>query len=139
MAQLGRGSHRPLTGINSATVGDRNRSAVFEAIRHYAPISRKVLADQIGLNPATVTHIIDDLLAAGLVEEVDAVVQSRVGTAELPSRRAAGRRPTGLAIKADACYLVGINLTRTRTTVVVTNLAAELLFHEHIAVSLSHS
>jgi predicted NBD/HSP70 family sugar kinase len=139
MAQLGRGSHRPLIGINSATVGERNRSAVFEAIRHYAPISRKALADHSGLNPATVTHIVDDLLAAGLVAEADTRATAEADGAGVPSRRSAGRRPTGLAIRADACYLVGINLTRTRATVVVTNLAAEMLFHEHIAVSLSHS
>jgi glucokinase len=44
-----------------------------------------------------------------------------------------------LSVNADACYLVGIDLTRTRTTVVVTNLAAEVLVHEDFEVSLSHS
>jgi N-acetylglucosamine repressor len=136
MANVGRGSHRPLLGINSATVGERNRSAVFEAIRHYAPISRKALANHSGLNPATVTHIVDDLLAAGLVEETDAAAAERDG---MPAKRAAGRRPTGLTIKADACYLVGINLTRTHAMVVVTNLAAEIVAHANITVSLSHS
>ncbi len=66
MATLGRGSHRSLAGMNSATVRERNRSAVFEAIRHYAPISRKALAIHSGLNPATVTHIVDELLSAGV-------------------------------------------------------------------------
>src|SRR5579859_5265748 len=65
----GRGSHRSLLGMNSATIRASNRSAVFEAIRHYAPISRKALAEHSGLNPATVTHIVDELLAAGLVIE----------------------------------------------------------------------
>jgi len=37
--------------MNSGTIRASNRSAIFEAIRHYAPISRKVLAANSGLNP----------------------------------------------------------------------------------------
>ena len=133
MAQVGRGSHRPLIGMNSATIRQQNRSAVFEAIRHYAPISRKVLARHTGLNPATVTHIVDDLIAANLVEE------SSARDVTVPPRRTGGRREIGLAMNADACYLVGVDLTRTRTTVVVTNLAAEIVVDERFEVSLSHS
>lgn len=138
MAQLGNGSHRSLAGMNGVTVRESNRSAVFEAIRHYAPISRKALAAHSGLNPATVTHIVDDLLGAGLVLEVagDTTVAHSNGAT---LRRAVGRRPTGLSINADACYLVGLDLTHTSATVVITNLAAELLVHKHFTVSLSHS
>jgi N-acetylglucosamine repressor len=136
MSQVGRGSHRPLVGMNSVTVRQQNRSTVFEAIRHYAPISRKVLASHTGLNPATVTHIVDDLLGAELVIES--------GIRDEPAddafhRRSGGRKEIGLAINADAFYLVGVNLTRTRTTVVVTNLAAEILVDERFEVSFSHS
>jgi predicted NBD/HSP70 family sugar kinase len=140
VARPGSGSHRSLIGMNSATIRASNRSAVFEAIRHYAPISRKALAAQSGLNPATVTHIVDDLLAADLV--VEETVTAATGPSNRPrsgSPRPAGRKPTGLVINANARYLIGLDLTRTRTTVVVTNLAAELLFHDHITVSLSHS
>ncbi len=137
MATLGRGSHRSLAGMNSATVRERNRSAVFEAIRHYAPISRKALAIHSGLNPATVTHIVDQLLSAGLVVEAgDTTTEAINHHAEV--RRSVGRKPTGLIINPDACYLVGVNLNRTRTTVVVTNFAAEMLYTEHFEVSLSH-
>lgn len=138
VARPGSGSHRPLLGINSAMMRINNRSAVFEAIRHYAPISRKALAQHSGLNPATVTHIVDDLLDAGLVVEAAAALESTVRPGGV-SPRPAGRRPIDLVINADARYLVGLDLTRTRTTVVVTNLAAEMIFHEHFAVSLSHS
>ncbi len=133
MAQVGRGSHRPLVGMNSATIRQQNRSAVFEAIRHYAPISRKMLAGHTGLNPATVTHIVDELLAADLVQE------SNTRNAVPAPQRTSGRREIGLSINPDACYLVGVNLTRTRTIVVVTNLAAEIVASERFEVSLSHS
>lgn len=128
-----RASHRTLSGMNSATIRASNRSAIFEAIRHYAPISRKALAEQSGLNPATVTHIVDDLLAA------DLVVETRDRTA-VPARTSrAGRKPLYLAINADARFLVGLDLSRTRATVVVTNLAAEVHYQETYQVPLSHS
>jgi len=76
---------------------------------------------------------VDDLLAANLV------VESPVNTDIAVQANRAGRKPLFLSINADARFLVGVDLSRTRATVVVTNLAAALQYHETFEVPLSHS
>lgn len=87
-------------GVNHSGVRQGNRAAIFRAIRALGPIARIDLARQSGLNPGTVTNIVDELIAAGLVSEAG----------QGPSR--VGRRPVYLAVNARARYAIGVDIAR---------------------------
>lgn len=108
------------SGANHQSVRRSNRAAIFRALHTLAPIARVDLARQSGLNPGTVTNIIDELLESGLVRETER-------STEEPSRRKVGRRPVNLEVNPDARFAVGIDLARNTVTGSVVNLAGATL------------
>lgn len=101
----------PYAGANHSSVKRSNRATIFRAIRALGPIARVDLARQTKLNPGTVTNIVDELLAAGLVGE----------TGRGPSR--IGRRPVNLEVNPAARYAIGVDLARAAVTGAVVDLA----------------
>jgi predicted NBD/HSP70 family sugar kinase len=71
-------------------------AVVLDLVRARGSVSRVELAEATGLTQATMTHAVRKLMQLGLVHEVGTV----------PSSRGTPRRLLG--IKADACYMVGI-------------------------------
>lgn len=71
-------------------------AVVLDLIRARGSVSRVELAEATGLTQATMTHAVRRLMRLGLVHEVGTV----------PSNRGTPRRLLG--IKADACFMVGI-------------------------------
>ncbi|MGI8916792.1 MAG: ROK family protein [Chloroflexota bacterium] len=102
-------------GINHRAVKLRNRSTVFRIVRDVGPISRIDLARQTGLNAATVTNIIEELLAAHLVEETGQ------GTSRV------GRRPIFLEVNPSARLTLGIDLARDAITGAIVDLAGRVV------------
>lgn len=90
MARLRRGS--------ATLIRDLNRAAILGAVGRHGPISRADTASRLGLSPATVTAITRDLLADGLLAEVD----------QAPSR--GGRPGILLALVGDAAQVVGLKV-----------------------------
>src|SRR5215213_8842091 len=72
-------------GGNAPLLKRQNRAAVLRAIVGYGPLSRRALRDTTGLTSSTITNIVAELIAAGMVQEVG-VIEPSGG----PSR--AGRR-----------------------------------------------
>ncbi len=70
-----------------------NQSLVLQLIQSHGPISRKDIATVSGLSPASVTGIMGELIAHGLVHEVG---EGRVG-----------RRAVLLRLNPDAGVVVG--------------------------------
>lgn len=56
-------------GKNSSTVLQDNRNLLLQLIREYGAVSRKQLSEKTGLQQATVTIIIQELLEQGLIQE----------------------------------------------------------------------
>src|SRR6185312_1466025 len=75
---------------------DLNRSIVFNLIMEQGSISRTDLAKRSELPAATITRIVGEFLAAGLISE---------GSSEESS---GGRRPVLLSLNPTAGYVVGI-------------------------------
>ena len=50
-------------------IAQRNRMSVVEAIRRHGPLSRKELADLLGLSPSTLTRIASQVVESGIVVE----------------------------------------------------------------------
>jgi predicted NBD/HSP70 family sugar kinase len=90
-------------------------AVVLDLIRAHGAVSRVELAEATGLTQATMTHAVRKLIALGLVEEVGTV----------PSNRGTPRRLLG--IKADACYMIGIQFDTYSGLAVVVDLAGTVV------------
>jgi predicted NBD/HSP70 family sugar kinase len=91
------------------------RSAVLRAIALHGPISRADLARLLGLSGPTVTLVTKDLLAQGIVHEVDRAPSS------------GGRPATLLRLVSSAAVAVGVKLAPNRITGVHVDLAGEVV------------
>jgi glucokinase-like ROK family protein len=95
-----------------------NRNLVFNLIQRQGPIARADLARISGLSPATVTGIGNELIEIGLVHEIG------------PGAASGGRRPGLLCLNRGAGFVVGIKLMEQNISSAVTDLDAQVLFHE---------
>lgn len=91
-----------------------NKYIVLNRIRFQSPISRTQISIATGLNKATVSVMIEELIQEGLVLEVGQG-QSRVG-----------RRPIMLLFNAKVGTVLGVNLDVEYVRVVATDLAAQV-------------
>lgn len=92
-----------------------NRLAVLNAVRHDGTISRAQLTERTGLTSGAITYIVEELLAARLVNEVG------------QGRSSGGRRPIMLELNSRALYAVGINLGVGHTVAVLLDLRATVV------------
>ncbi len=92
-----------------------NRAKIIEIIRTSGLISRVDLATESGLSKASVTGITADLTKEGLIIEMQS------GEYE------GGRRPRLLGLNPDGAYVVGVNISIAEISVVIMNLAADIL------------
>lgn len=100
------------TGANMETVRKSNRSAILKFINDNGPVSRKDLAEVIGLTPAAVTQICTDLLGEGILVESGTNAQSQ----------GAGRKKILLDINYDVAYVFAINIEPEYTVIALSNL-----------------
>lgn len=90
-----------LRGYNSGGVRSHNRSLVLRILRGRGPISRRQISALTGLQPATITNLVDGLLEEGLVAEV--------GNAAAGSS-AGGRPQVLLDLKPGGALVAGVQL-----------------------------
>jgi len=79
------------------------RAAVFAEIRQNPSIARVDIARSTGLSPATVTSITSGMIAAKLIEEVQA------DNVDIVAKR--GRPRVNLKVRGEAHYVVGVSLS----------------------------
>jgi N-acetylglucosamine repressor len=126
-------SSRPIhlhRGRNLVDVKLGNRAVVFRTIRDARGISRSELARTTGLNPATVTHIVRELLAQGIIAEMGV------------AKSAKGRRMTMLRICPESGYIIALSLSRQAVQAALTDLDRQQILRraqEPIAAALSLS
>jgi predicted NBD/HSP70 family sugar kinase len=102
---------------SSELTRDINRDVVLERIRELQPLSRVEIAGASGLQPSTVSSIVEQLLEEGWIKE-GAVLKT-----------ARGRRPTMLSLNDDMAMLVA-DVRPTRAAVAVIDLNGRFLAHE---------
>lgn len=115
-----------IQATNASTMRLSNRKLILDLIR-MQPISRAELAEQAHLTRASITVIVDELISAGLVEEISAV-----------ERNALGRKRVLLSLCHRARYAFGVNIRRECCYVGVIDLYGEVLAEKRIRNS-SHS
>jgi predicted NBD/HSP70 family sugar kinase/predicted transcriptional regulator len=98
-----------------ATIRNINRQIVLNYVREREPISRAEIARETALQRSTVSAIVDDLQADGLIEEV--------GEGESTG----GRPPTLLRLRSAGAIAVGVAITPTTTIVATSDLAGRVL------------
>lgn len=100
-----------------------NRFHVLDTLRRFEPISRVEIGARTRLARATVSAIVSDLIAEGLVREglADEVAE---GNGPAAGR---GRPRIMLRMNPQAAHVVGIKLSLHQIAILVTNLKAEVL------------
>jgi len=111
--------HRELG--SSEIARDINRDIVLELIRTHQPIARVDLSRRSGLQPSTISLIVEDLLSEKWIVEGDAAARPR------------GRRPTLLSLNGDL-LIFSIDVRPSQATVAVMDLHGHLLMQEQIPV-----
>ncbi|MFV2047608.1 ROK family protein [Metabacillus sp. YM-086] len=107
---------------NQQIVKKNNTLLVFQTITNEEPISRADIAQQTGLNKATVSSLVNELLSKDLVYESG------------PGESSGGRRPVLLHYNVNAGYSIGIDLGVNYVLGVVTDLKGKILLEETIKV-----
>jgi len=110
------------TGINLESVKVRNKASILQLLRREGGMSRKDIAGKIGLTPAAVTLLCNEMIEAGMIRE----------TGEVQEERRAGRRKIMVDIDYNWRYVLGVTIERRNTCISLCNLKAELLLEHTI-------
>jgi N-acetylglucosamine repressor len=85
------------------------------ALRTLQPISRSELASALGLTAATMTNLVSELGQLGFVTETRS------------TEKQLGRRPTLLRLNAEVATFVGVEISRTHVSGVLTDFEGGIL------------
>jgi len=88
------------TGANQERTQTANRELILRMLQHMRLCSRAELAKQSGLQQATITHIINDFIQWGVVQETGLLHGAR------------GRRSIGICISEEKYAVIAFRLTR---------------------------
>lgn len=110
-------------GMNSTAVKESNRAAVLRVLSQYGKMSRKDIAEKLGLTAATVTIICTELLDNGVIREL--------GEASDEERRA-GRKKILIDIDYEYKNVLCIAIETETTYVALSNLAGEVITKKSI-------
>lgn len=108
--------------VDQTVMKEMNRSLALDLVRFHGPLSRTQIAQESGLNKATITALINELLAEGYVKEVGR------------GHSYAGRRPVLLAFEASAGYVLGIDIGVSHIHFALTDLSARTMVDGQVAM-----
>ncbi|WP_029421589.1 ROK family transcriptional regulator [Alicyclobacillus macrosporangiidus] len=100
--------------IDAAEMRRRNKLTVLNAIRNHPGISRAALSEATGMNKATVSSLVAELMEEQFVVEVG------------PGSSTGGRRPIRLQFHAGAAYSIGVDVQIHSVRLVLCNLDHEV-------------
>ncbi len=107
---------------NQQVVKKNNKALVLQLIMEKEPISRADIAQVSGLNKATVSSLVNELLAADLVYESG------------PGESSGGRRPVILHFNKIAGYSIGIDIGVNYVLCVLTDLKGNIIIEKNQTV-----
>ncbi len=103
-----------LRGSNSGTIKQHNRAIVLRTLLQQGALSRQTIARLTGLTPSTITNVVAQLSAAGLVEEV--------GEDESVYHAAGGRQPILVDVRAGGALALAVHVAYASVNVAVVNV-----------------
>ncbi|QIB27036.1 ROK family transcriptional regulator [Caloranaerobacter azorensis] len=92
-----------------------NMSAILQVIREKEPISRAEISKLTGLNPATVSNNVSNLIQMKIVREI--------GSGE----SSGGRKPVLLELNPKAFYIIGVDMGTTKVITAVTDIEGKIV------------
>src|SRR5699024_7794252 len=102
---------QPVTVGSVSAVREANLGLVLRTVRELAPCSRAAVASATGLNKTTVSSLVADLMARGLVRETGLSSRQRVGRpGVLLSLDDTSLAAIGLEVNVDYLALVAVDL-----------------------------
>lgn len=103
----------------------KNRASILELLYSHGGLSRKDIASRLGLTPAAITLITNDMIKEGLLEE----------TGEELNSSGVGRKEVIIDIKYSKFCAIGININIDQTKIVCIDLKGKVLFEHHFNTS----
>ncbi len=103
---------------NSASMRMKNEKLILSLINK-KPISRVDISKKTGLTKAAVSIIVDDLKQRNIIFE------------EAGQSVSVGRNPVMLSLNSNALYFIGVNITRNKVFVGITDLAGRVIVEEN--------
>ncbi len=100
---------------------------IFRLIRDHGEMTRSELAELTSLKQSTLTRAVDQLLQSGWIKE-----KGQAGST-------GGRRPTLYEIEKNAGFMIGIDISRTYCSLLLVNLANEVLDESHFSMRSDRS
>jgi N-acetylglucosamine repressor len=107
------------------TTREINRQIVLNLVREHQPISRAELARHMGVARGSVTPLVKDLLADGLIYE---------GTTKAVTSR--GRRPRLLYVRTRDRLAIGVDIRYSGTSILVADFAGQEIASDRFATPL---
>lgn len=104
-----------------------NLSAIMNYIRINAPISRSTLARKTGLNKATITSLVSELIQRNLIKEVGL------------KNNALGRPSMDLTLNPDAGFIIGVEVGVDFINVIGTDFSPREIVHVNVPTTLEMS
>ena len=104
------------TSWNQQDVKKKNKEIVLQKIIALAPLSRAEIAQRSGLNKATVSSLVSELILEELIYESG------------PGESSGGRRPVMLHFNEQAGYSIGIDIGVNYTLGIVTDLVGNIFY-----------
>ncbi|HEX2905828.1 MAG TPA: ROK family transcriptional regulator [Phototrophicaceae bacterium] len=108
---------RRSTSVDHTAMREMNLALIMDTLRLCAPISRAALAEQTGLNKASVSNMVKELMASGYIREI--------GTADAPVE--VGRPAINLQLNPEAGYLLSAEIGVGFISIIVANFAFDIV------------
>ncbi|MBP3962489.1 ROK family transcriptional regulator [Paenibacillus lignilyticus] len=99
-----------------------NTAIVLEAVLRHAPLSRAQISERTGLNKATVSSLVQDLIDRHLVLDIG------------PGESSGGRKPFLLLFHARAGYAIGIDLGVNYIRGILTDLEGAVVLERELTI-----
>ncbi len=112
-----------LTGTNLVYTKQYNLRIVHEVIRVFGPLSRADIARHTELTVQTISNLVKELMAAGLVHEAERRQEGR------------GAPSTTLALNPSGAYAIGLDLDRDHLTGVLVDLSGRMRQRVHVELN----
>lgn len=108
--------------INHNDMRIRNLALILNHLHQNGPISRSEISKQLGINKASISTTVRELINRGIVVEVG----HKIGNQEV------GHPSIDIMINPDAGRIIGVNLESDRVRAVVTDVAPKILWRKEI-------
>ncbi|MHB1956421.1 MAG: ROK family protein [Sulfobacillus sp.] len=114
------------TSVDASVMRNINKQTVLSFIYRQDQTSRVAISQKTGLNRATVSSLVDELIVEKFVTEVG------LGTSK------GGRKPILLAFNANAGYAIGMDVQISHVYTVLINAAGQVMYEHRLEVGPSY-